>query len=87
MRLFSCESNLLSKAMSLRCLFGVHRPSPVSMAKRGQGFIALCEQCARPLERTPEGAWVASEPLDLSPQPVRRDFAGRAAGTGVDARW
>jgi hypothetical protein len=61
--------------MSLRCLFGIHRPSPVSMARRGQGFIAHCEHCARPLERGPDGAWVASEPLDMSPEAGRRDFA------------
>jgi hypothetical protein len=45
------------------------------MARRGRGFVAHCDHCARPLERTPDGAWIASEPLDLSPAAVRRDFA------------
>lgn len=51
--------------MSLRCLFGRHRPSTASMTRRHGGFIALCEDCARPLERTPDGRWGASDPLDI----------------------
>jgi hypothetical protein len=50
--------------MSLRCLFGLHHPSISSIARRGSGFRALCEHCARPLERLPEGRWTASDPLD-----------------------
>jgi hypothetical protein len=50
--------------MSLRCLFGHHRPSLSSITRRKHGFSALCEDCARPLERPADGRWKASEPLD-----------------------
>jgi hypothetical protein len=72
--LSSCVFKLVSRGMGLRCLFGVHRPSPVSMARRGHAFVALCDQCARPLERSSEGRWVASEPLDLAPAALSRDL-------------
>ena len=49
--------------MSLRCLFGVHRPSLNSIVRREAGYASLCESCARPLEREQNGRWVASEPL------------------------
>ena len=51
--------------MSLRCLFGLHRPSVASMTRRQAGYVALCEHCARPLERAADGRWLASEPLDV----------------------
>jgi hypothetical protein len=49
--------------MSIRCLFGAHRASISSIARKGGHYIALCESCARPLEREPDGRWVAAEPL------------------------
>ncbi|HEY0044981.1 MAG TPA: hypothetical protein VGB62_10585 [Allosphingosinicella sp.] len=49
--------------MSLSCLFGIHRPSLSSITRRPAGYAALCENCARPLERQENGKWVASEPL------------------------
>jgi hypothetical protein len=49
--------------MSLRCLFGYHRPSPTSIMRRQAGYAALCESCARPLERGSESRWIASDPL------------------------
>lgn len=51
--------------MSLRCLFGLHRPSTASMSRRQGGYVALCEACARPLERSADGRWIASDPLDI----------------------
>lgn len=51
--------------MSILCLFGVHRPSLSSVARGPIGFRGLCDACARPLERTPDGKWQASAPLDL----------------------
>lgn len=51
--------------MSIRCLFGVHRPSVSSMAKKPHGYTALCEDCARPLERGEGTGWRATEPLDV----------------------
>jgi hypothetical protein len=51
--------------MSILCLFGAHRPSPGSIVRRESGYAALCELCARPLERPQDGRWTASEPLDL----------------------
>jgi hypothetical protein len=49
--------------MGLRCLFGVHRVSISSIALKNGQYIALCESCARPLERNAEGRWFAAEPL------------------------
>ncbi len=49
--------------MSLRCLFGYHRPSLSSITRRQSGYSAICESCARPLERTSNSRWVASDPL------------------------
>jgi hypothetical protein len=56
--------------MSVRCLFGFHRPSTVSMLKRGTSVVAHCESCARPLERAADGRWLASEPLDVQKSTV-----------------
>jgi hypothetical protein len=49
--------------MMLSCLFGIHRPTVASIVRRHNGYAALCEACARPLEREHNGKWVASEPL------------------------
>lgn len=62
--LFTGIWNGLAGNMSIRCLFGSHRPSVTSVARKGSGYVALCEGCARPLERSREGRWAASEPLD-----------------------
>ena len=49
--------------MSLRCLFGMHRPMLASIAKRQHGYTALCESCSAPLAREPEGRWAPAIPL------------------------
>jgi hypothetical protein len=49
--------------MSIRCLFGAHRASLHSIARKNGHYTALCEGCARPLERHADGGWVAAEPL------------------------
>jgi hypothetical protein len=49
--------------MSIRCLLGIHRPSLSSIARKNGQYVALCEGCARPLERAQEGRWLATEPL------------------------
>jgi hypothetical protein len=49
--------------MSLRCFFGAHRPMLASIIRREQGFSALCDDCALPLERTDEGRWTPAVPL------------------------
>lgn len=57
----SCSASTL---MSLRCLFGAHRPSLVSILKRkGGGWIGLCEGCDARIEQNEEGRWSLSEPL------------------------
>jgi hypothetical protein len=56
--------------MSLLCLFGVHRPSLSSVARGPIGLRGLCDVCARPLERTPDGKWHAAAPLDAGPHKV-----------------
>ena len=50
--------------MSLSCLFGMHRPSLSSIAKRPFGLIGLCESCGRPLHKEQGAKWIAAEPLD-----------------------
>ncbi len=49
--------------MSLLCLFGLHRPSLSSIARRDGRLIGLCERCARPLERDVRSGWQASAPV------------------------
>lgn len=57
--------------MHLACLFGRHRPSLTSIRRKGAGYAALCDSCARPLERAEHGKWIASEPLDaITQQPT-----------------
>lgn len=52
--------------MSIKCFFGVHRPSLGSIIRRDGRYRAICECCARPLERHESGRWQASEPLDVA---------------------
>ena len=50
--------------MSLRCLFGAHRPSLVSIIRgKNGGWVGLCRGCDAHIERTDEGRWFLSEPL------------------------
>jgi len=50
--------------MSLRCLFGRHVPSAVSLARSRDGAIrAHCDHCAVPLEQHDKGAWKVAAPL------------------------
>jgi hypothetical protein len=58
--------------MSLRCYFGVHRPLLTSILRRGTGFVALCDSCSMPLQRSEEGGWKAAEPLAGPSQAARR---------------
>jgi hypothetical protein len=51
------------RPMFLGCLFGRHRPSLSSIARRQGGYVAICEHCARPLEKRPNGRWAASKPV------------------------
>jgi hypothetical protein len=50
-------------AMNLKCLIGLHRPSLTTIARRGDGFTALCEGCPTPLGRRKDGHWAACSPL------------------------
>jgi hypothetical protein len=66
---FSSISTLLNQevlGMSLLCLFGRHKPLLHSVTKSHRGYRALCDHCARPLERELNGQWEASEPLDIA---------------------
>jgi hypothetical protein len=54
--------------MSLACLFGSHRPSLTSIARRPFGLIALCEGCGRPMAKVGDTRWTLAEPLDT---PIR----------------
>jgi hypothetical protein len=48
--------------MSIFCLMGRHKPSPVSLARsKDHRFLALCDICAVPLERSRAG-WRAIRP-------------------------
>lgn len=49
--------------MNIGCLFGQHRPSLSSIARRQNVYVGLCERCARPLEKRPNGRWAASKPI------------------------
>lgn len=49
--------------VSLRCLLGIHRPSPASIARRPTGYTALCESCGLPLERQESRPWRAATPI------------------------
>ncbi|HTU09947.1 MAG TPA: hypothetical protein VMG08_03525 [Allosphingosinicella sp.] len=49
--------------MSLGCMFGRHRPSLVSIARRGAQLDGLCEDCGLPLVKDERGRWVPAPPL------------------------
>jgi hypothetical protein len=49
--------------MSLSCLFGVHRPSLGSIARRRHALIGLCENCGRPLVKSDGRKWDVAPPL------------------------
>jgi hypothetical protein len=49
--------------MSIRCFLGIHRASLASIVRKNGEYLALCETCARPLERNQDGRWIAAEPL------------------------
>lgn len=48
---------------AIMCKLGFHPPSLVSIGRRNEEYIALCERCTMPLVRTPAGKWRAAEPL------------------------
>ena len=50
-------------AMNIGCLFGRHHPSLSSIARRHGALHAICEHCARPLEKHANGRWAASKPV------------------------
>jgi hypothetical protein len=52
--------------MMIACLFGRHSPSLQSISRRRSGFAALCEGCARPLEKQAGGRWSAAEAMYAS---------------------
>ncbi|WP_162806287.1 hypothetical protein [Sphingosinicella terrae] len=54
--------------MSLPCLFGFHRPSLSSIARRPLGLVGLCEGCGRPMNKPGDGKWALTDPLD---KPIR----------------
>jgi len=47
----------------LLCAVGFHRQSPVSVTRRRNQLVALCEHCVCPLVRSPRGRWHAADPL------------------------
>lgn len=63
----NCRGSYL-QVMSLRCLFGVHRPLLASIVRRKEGYAALCDGCSLPIERRAEGPWKAAGPLQLAPR-------------------
>lgn len=44
-------------------MFGRHRPSLVSIARRGAQLDGLCEDCGLPLVKDERGRWVPAPPL------------------------
>ena len=59
---------LSAVAMSVGCLFGVHRPMLTSIIRRQDSFTALCDGCGLPLARPEKGRWTIPGPL-----PSQRD--------------
>ncbi|WP_106512707.1 hypothetical protein [Allosphingosinicella deserti] len=49
--------------MSLRCILGLHRPSPLSIRRNEAGLRSLCENCGLPLQKTEGAKWVEARPL------------------------
>jgi hypothetical protein len=47
----------------LACLVGRHRPSLQSITRRQGGLTALCENCARPLQKESGGRWTVPAAL------------------------
>ena len=58
--------------MSLACVIGRHRPSLVSIARRGAKLDALCDSCGLPLCKDERGRWVPAPPLAGRREPGRR---------------
>lgn len=56
----------------MRCVFGLHRPSLVSVARKGRRLEALCEGCGSGLERAENGRWTAAIPLVAQAEPLRK---------------
>jgi hypothetical protein len=54
--------------MTLRCLFGRHRPMLTSIVTRQDCYTALCDDCGLPIERTENSRWASPEPLIWSQQ-------------------
>ena len=59
--------------MNLACLFGRHRPSLGSIARRPGRYVAICEECARPLEKAYD--WYSFSVLPRLGRLVARDEA------------
>ena len=49
--------------MSLRCLFGRHRPMLTSIMRRDSDFTALCDDCGLPIMRAEDTRWAATAGL------------------------
>jgi len=49
--------------MHLRCIFGFHLPSAVSITRRGERLEALCEDCGLLLNKEGPGRWQPAPPL------------------------
>ena len=45
------------------CFFGLHSRSLSAIALRRGATVSLCERCARPLVKRPDGRWTAAEPV------------------------
>jgi len=58
--------------MSLRCIFGLHRPSLTSVTRKGADLHALCEGCDIPLQKSEDGRWAPAQPLAAQAFPLRK---------------
>ena len=63
MALQSRASKEYKHCMSLRCILGLHRPSPLSIRRNDAGLRSLCEDCGLPLQKTEGAKWVEARPL------------------------
>ena len=52
--------------MSLGCLLGRHRPSLVSIVRRGRRLDGLCDGCGLLLSKEDCGRWMPARPLARS---------------------
>jgi hypothetical protein len=50
--------------VSFVCLLGFHTPSLVSIARRDNQLVALCDNCGAPLIQAGSGRWHPNSPLD-----------------------